>query len=113
MQSWESGARSPHSKGFAVTKWLIQFEFNLHTPHINYRECEMKKGQQTVGHPVDVASGTVYSTHKDIDIPGKVDLTWERYYTTALLDLPSTPLGSGWTTRYFCTLTYTDREYHF
>jgi RHS repeat-associated protein len=73
----------------------------------------MLKGLQTVGHPVDVASGTVYSTHRDIDITGKVSLTWERYYTTALLDLPNTPLGPGWTTRYFCTLTDAGAEYRF
>src|SRR5262249_19424725 len=32
----ERGTRPPHSKGFAVTKWLIQFKFNLHTLHFGY-----------------------------------------------------------------------------
>ena len=62
----------------------------------------MLSGKVSVGHPVDVATGTVYSTYKDISIPGKVELTWERRYTTALLDIPQTPLGPGWTNRW-CT----------
>src|SRR5262249_21807656 len=33
MQSWESGARSPHSKGFAGANLSTQFEFNSHTLH--------------------------------------------------------------------------------
>ena len=51
--------------------------------------------------------------HEDLFIPGKVALPWERRYTTALLDLPATPLGQGWTTRYFATLTHTNNEYQF
>jgi len=73
----------------------------------------MKTGRVSVGHPVDVAKGTVYSTHKDISIPGKVDLIWERRYSTALLSSPPSPLGPGWTTRYFSGLSYADGEYRF
>lgn len=73
----------------------------------------MSVGKQSVGHPVDVASGTVYSTHLDYRIPGKVDLTWERRYSTSLLDQPASPLGRGWASRYFATLTRLDGEYRF
>ncbi len=73
----------------------------------------MQHGQKTVGHPVDVASGTMYSTHKDISIPGKVELLWERRYSTALLDMPPSPLGPGWTTRYFAALTRDKKEFQF
>ena len=73
----------------------------------------MLQGKKVIGHPVDVATGTVYSTHEDISIPGKVDLTWERRYSTALLEMPPSPLGHGWTTRYFATLTQSKGEFQF
>lgn len=73
----------------------------------------MRAGRVSVGHPVDVASGTVYSMHEDISIPGKVDLVWERRYSTALLDMPSTSLGPGWTMRYLATLTQAEDEFWF
>jgi RHS repeat-associated protein len=64
-------------------------------------------GKHSVGHPVDLASGVLHSEHQDVFIPGQVDLDWERRYSTSLLDGPSGPLGSGWTTRYFATLMRT------
>jgi len=75
----------------------------------------MKLGQKSAGHPVDVATGIVSSTYQDILIPGKVDLVWERRYSTALLspEIPPTPLGPGWTTRYFATLTQGKEEFEF
>ena len=66
----------------------------------------MKNGRVSVGHPVDVATGILDSTYHDVLIPGKVNLTWQRLYTTALLDTPPTPLGPGQTTSYFITLSY-------
>ena len=73
----------------------------------------MVQGRKSAGHPVDVASGVLYSTHEDISIPGKVALTWERRYSTSLLNSPSTPLGPGWTTRYFATLTQNETGFIF
>lgn len=72
----------------------------------------MKIGRQTVGHPIDVATGIVTSNHVDVSIPGKVELTWERLYSTGNLGT-STPLGPGWTTRYFATLTHVEGEFRF
>ena len=71
----------------------------------------MRPGRIAVGHPVDVASGVAYSTCEDVHIPGKVPLVWERRYSTALLEKPASPLGPGWTTRYFATLTRRDAHY--
>jgi len=73
----------------------------------------MVQGRKSAGHPVDVASGELYSTHEDISIPGKVALTWERRYSTSLLDSLPTPLGSGWTTRYFASLTQNETGFIF
>jgi len=73
----------------------------------------MLTGRVSVGHPVDIATGIVYSTYEDISIPGKVDLTWERLYTTPILDMPPTPLGPGWTNRYFSTLKYDEEKKEF
>jgi RHS repeat-associated protein len=73
----------------------------------------MKPGQRTVGHPVDVATGTLYSTYRDGRILGKVDLIWERRYSTALLGSPPGHLGRGWTVSYFATLSAQPGEYHF
>lgn len=73
----------------------------------------MRSERISVGHPVDVVLGTVYSTHEDILIPGKVALVWERRYSTVLLGLQPTSVGPGWTTRYFATLTPENNEYQF
>jgi RHS repeat-associated protein len=62
--------------------------------------------------PVDIASGTVRLDYEDISVPGKLDLIWDRRYSTALLDT-RTPLGYGWTCRYFATLTKRAGEYEF
>lgn len=74
----------------------------------------MKPGQRSAGHPVDIASGAMFMAHEDVSIIGKIDLVWERQYSTALLaDSPSTPLGPGWTSRYFATLSGGPGEYYF
>ncbi|MEJ2611954.1 MAG: RHS repeat-associated core domain-containing protein [Candidatus Thiodiazotropha sp.] len=70
------------------------------------------KGRVTVGHPIDVATGTMHNDYTDVTIPGKVELTWKRFYSTTLAQ-HSSPLGSGWSNRYFCALTKTDAGYLF
>src|SRR5512132_3924967 len=71
----------------------------------------MSSGQRSIGHPVNVATGSVYSMHQDYVIVGKMDLVWERRYSTTLLEAPTGAFGPGWTTRYFATLTYAKGEY--
>jgi RHS repeat-associated protein len=75
--------------------------------------AQMSPGPITVGHPVDVASGAVYSNQKDISIRGKFPLTWERNYHSGLLSGSASPLGPGWTCRYFSALTRIQKDYHF
>jgi RHS repeat-associated protein len=65
----------------------------------------MIAGRITAGHPVDVASGSVYATRRDISIAGRVELVWERSYFTPVAAESSSPLGPGWTGGYFATLT--------
>lgn len=61
--------------------------------------------------PVDVASGTVNLDAEELRVPGRVDLIWERRFSTGFLSRPPGPLGRGWTSRYFSSLTR--REDHF
>jgi len=65
----------------------------------------MAAGKKTVGHPVDVATGEVYTIQEDISIAGKMPLVWERRYGSSLEENVVAPLGTGWTTRYFMTIT--------
>ena len=63
--------------------------------------------------PIDVATGAVSLTREDVWIPGSLPLTWERYYGTTLAGTPSAPLGPGWTTRYFSSLSREGEGYQF
>lgn len=70
-------------------------------------------GNRSTGHPVDIATGIVFVTRREIWIPGMFPLTWEPHYSTALLNEPASWFGPGWTTRYFATLTCLDGQYRF
>ncbi|RYY76641.1 MAG: hypothetical protein EOO52_03810 [Gammaproteobacteria bacterium] len=56
---------------------------------------KVHKGICTVtGHPVDVASGKMFTDHIDFSLPGPLPLVWERtWYSTSVYD---GPLGHGW-----------------
>jgi len=56
---------------------------------------KVHKGICTVtGHPVDVASGKMFTDHVDFSLPGPLPLVWERtWYSTSVYD---GPLGHGW-----------------
>lgn len=56
----------------------------------------------TVGHPVEITSGSVFTAWHDFELPGYIPLIWRRFYSTATLDL--TPLGHGWMTPFFMTI---------
>src|SRR5262245_56247632 len=73
----------------------------------------MKTGQRSISHPVNVATGVVYSAHQDYVVRGKVDIVWERLYSTTLAGTFAGSLGPGWTTRYFATLTCSNAAYSF
>ena len=61
---------------------------------------------------IDVANGVMHNTYNDITIPGKVDLVWDRYYSTNLIGTEGA-LGLGWFNRYFCKLSFDDGNYLF
>jgi RHS repeat-associated protein len=66
-------------------------------------------GRASVGHPVDVASGTVFTVKNDFGFRGTTDFVWRRYYGT---DCPiSLWLGPGWTTPYFMRLERVSEGY--
>ncbi|MGV6809102.1 MAG: RHS repeat-associated core domain-containing protein [bacterium] len=62
--------------------------------------------------PIDIATGAIQHYAADISITGKVSLDWDRYYDSRLANTDS-PLGFGWTCRYFCTLTKEKQNYLF
>lgn len=64
----------------------------------------MNAGAVVVGHPVDVATGTVTLTREDIWITGVLPLVWQRHYSTALLAATPDALGPGWTSPFFASL---------
>jgi RHS repeat-associated protein len=55
--------------------------------------------------PVDIASGNVHLRVTEASIPGKIGVVWERIYSGDFVSRPPGPLGKGWTTPYFATLT--------
>jgi RHS repeat-associated protein len=62
-------------------------------------------GRISVGHPVDVASGVVFTASHDFVLPGPRKTVWERFYATSWLG--STCLGIGWRHNFELTLTRT------
>jgi len=56
----------------------------------------------TVGHPVEVTSGSVFTAWHDFELPGYIPLIWRRFYSTANPKI--TPLGHGWMTPFFMTI---------
>jgi RHS repeat-associated protein len=71
-----------------------------------------RAGKSQVGHPVDVATGVVFSTQSDIAlIPGKVWLEWERTFTSSTVGELGSALGRGWSSRYFASLRHEASNY--
>jgi RHS repeat-associated protein len=53
-------------------------------------------GRVAVGHPIDVATGTLYHEFTDFMLPGRVPLSFRRRYSTARIAAPAGMLGAGW-----------------
>lgn len=53
-------------------------------------------GRAAVGHPVDVASGTLFHELEDVEIPGRVPLVFGRRYSSALAGVGRGMFGPGW-----------------
>lgn len=73
------------------------------------QEASSDAGRVVVGHPVDVASGAVFTVQDDFQFPGTIPLVWRRHYST---DSPSNSwLGRCWTVPYFMTLEHVPEGY--
>lgn len=60
------------------------------------------------GHPVDIATGKVFTDHTDFEIPGPIPLKWERvWFSTSVYE---GPLGHGWHHSYDWALRYDPDE---
>lgn len=59
------------------------------------------------GHPVDIASGKVFTDCVDFDVPGSVPLVWERTWDSA--STYAGPLGHGWHHAYDLALIADER----
>lgn len=53
-------------------------------------------GRVAVGHPVDVATGTLFNDYTDFVLRGLVPLALLRHYSTALIHRAPAVLGPGW-----------------
>jgi RHS repeat-associated protein len=63
--------------------------------------------------PIDIATGAVELEFNDVAIPGEIELTWDRFYSTSLIDRAPTALGLAWTSRYYATLTRRQQNLEF
>src|SRR4029450_11368048 len=62
----------------------------------------MSQGRVSVGHPVDVASGGMFTMSTDFPPPGQVEVRWQRHYSTSATH--DGWLGRKWMVPYFMTL---------
>lgn len=53
-------------------------------------------GKVSVGHPVDVASGTLTHDFEDFALPGRMPLVFARRYSSAMPDRSDGLFGPGW-----------------
>lgn len=62
-------------------------------------------GKVAVGHPVDVASGTLFHKFNDYTLPGRLPIAFNRRYSTSLLTQNHRSLfGKGWSSPFEVTL---------
>jgi RHS repeat-associated protein len=51
------------------------------------------------GHPVDIATGRVFTSHTDFELPGRIPIEFTRVYSSSAIDYEG-PLGRGWMHKY-------------
>jgi len=51
------------------------------------------------GHPVDIATGRVFTSQTDFELPGRIPIEFTRFYTSSAIDYEG-PLGRGWMHQY-------------
>lgn len=74
----------------------------------NARNKVHKSKCTVTGHPVDVASGKVFTDHVDFELPGPLPLRWERsWFSTSVYQ---GPVGHGWHHSYDLKLAEEERS---
>jgi RHS repeat-associated protein len=61
------------------------------------------------GHPVDIASGRVFTSQTDFQLPGRIPIEFTRNYDSSAIDYEG-PLGRGWMHPYDVHLWEDERE---
>ena len=69
-------------------------------------------GKITVGHPVDVASGTLFHDFEDFTLPGRLSLVFGRHYSTSLIGRTDGMFGQGWSSPFEMCLRRDLDGYH-
>lgn len=69
-------------------------------------------GKVTVGHPVDVATGTLFHDFEDFTLPGHAPLVFGRRYSTALIGRTVGMFGAGWSSPFEMRLRRDLDGYH-
>jgi RHS repeat-associated protein len=64
---------------------------------------------QSVGHPVDAATGRVFTTQEDFVLPGRIPIEFTRTYDSSAVDYEG-PLGRGWIHSYDIHLWEDDEQ---
>lgn len=64
----------------------------------------VRTGKVTVGHPVDVATGTLFHEFEDFTQPGRFALVFGRRYSTGLIERIGGMFGQGWSSPFEMTL---------
>lgn len=60
------------------------------------KKSRPSQGNVSVGHPVNVATGTLYHEFEDCELSGRIPLIFPRRYSTALLEKEAGMFGVGW-----------------
>lgn len=63
--------------------------------------------------PIDIASGRVELDREEFSIPGRVPIRWTRSYRSHLVDEAAGPLGKGWISSWFPSLTRMGTDWRF
>src|SRR5262245_44554491 len=61
------------------------------------------------GHPVDIATGRVFTSQTDFELPGRITIEFTRTYDSSAIDYEG-PLGCGWTHHYDIHLWEDERQ---
>ncbi|MDQ3650101.1 MAG: DUF6531 domain-containing protein [Acidobacteriota bacterium] len=69
-------------------------------------------GKVAVGHPVDVATGTLFHDFEDYVLPGRMPLIFGRRYSSALVDQASGMFGQGWASPFEMRVRHDLDGYH-